>query len=156
MKHFSLFYIRKLHYLCITKINKNLKNMKKLFITLLVFIPTIYADAQIQTTDADAETLFEENGFIPNKGPRRAPKKNVAPFEFYIDETSKTIRFSTSSEEQLYITINNSIGQLKLSKVLNISSNTDGIINLKSLDKGEYVIYIYNKGIVSTENFMIK
>ena len=130
--------------------------MKKFFIALSVFMSSICANAQIQTKHTDAQIIFEVNGTVPTKGPRRAPKKNVAPFELYIDEVGKTIRFSTSSEEQLDIVIYNSIGLIELYDVLNINSDTDGIINLKFFDKDEYIIYIYNKGVVRTEFFMIQ
>lgn len=108
---------------------------------------TMYADTPITLDDKSRDT---------SNGPRRAPKKNVAPFELYIDEVGKTIRFSTSSEEQLDIVIYNSIGLIELYDVLNINSDTDGIINLKFFDKDEYIIYIYNKGVVRTEFFMIQ
>ncbi len=82
--------------------------------------------------------------------------KNVAPFELYIDEVGKTIRFTTSSEELLDIVIYNSTGQLELYQVFYISPDTDGIISLKSFDKGEYIIYIYDKGVETKERFTIQ
>ena len=40
--------------------------------------------------------------------------------------------------------------------MLDIAPNTESIINLKSLDKGEYVIRVYNKGVESKGTFTIQ
>ena len=156
MKHYSLFYFMEKYYLCIYKKIKPKKIMKKFFIALSVIMSSMYADAQIQTTHTDAQIIFEENGTVPTKGPRRAPKKNVAPFELYIDEVGKTIRFTTSSEELLDIVIYNSTGQFELYQVFYISPDTDGIISLNSLDEGEYVICVYSKGVETMKKFTIQ
>lgn len=108
---------------------------------------TMYADTPITLDDKSRDT---------SNGPRRAPKKIVAPFELYIDEVGKTIRFTTSSEELLDIVIYNSTGQLELYQVFYISPDTDGIISLNSLDEGEYVICVYSKGVETMKKFTIQ
>lgn len=128
--------------------------MKKYFIALLVLMST---SSIMQTVYAGTPIPLEGNDIsVPNKGPRRAPKKIVAPFELYIDEIGKTISFSTSSEEHLVIVIINDKEMLKLYDVLDINPDTDGIISLKSFDKGEYIIYIYDKGVETKEKFTIQ
>ncbi len=108
---------------------------------------TMYADTPITLDDKSRDTSNE---------PRRAPKKIVAPFEFDIDEIGKTISFSTFSEEHLVIVIIDDKEMLKLYDVLDINPDTDGIISLKSFDKGEYIIYIYDKGVETKEKFTIQ
>lgn len=127
--------------------------MKKFFIALLAFISI---NSMMQTMYADTPITLDDKSRDTSNGPRRAPKKIVAPFEFDIDEIGKTIRFTTSSEELLDIVIYNSTGQLELYQVFYISPDTDGIISLNSLDEGEYVICVYSKGVETMKKFTIQ
>lgn len=127
--------------------------MKKFFIALLAFISI---NSMMQTMYADTPITLDDKSRDTSNEPRRAPKKIVAPFEFDIDEIGKTISFSTFSEEHLVIVIIDDKEMLKLYDVLDINPDTDGIISLKSFDKGEYIIYIYDKGVETKEKFTIQ
>lgn len=127
--------------------------MKKFFIALSVFMSvnsimqTMYADTPITLDDKSRET---------SHGPRRAPKKNKASLELYLDEASNTLRFSASSEEHIVVVIFNAKGMHEQDDVLDICPDTDGIISLKSLERGEYVICVYNKGVESKGTFTLQ
>ena len=110
----------------------------------------------MQTMYAETPITLDDKTREPSQGPRRAPKKNNVSLELYLDEVGKTIRFTTSSEELLDIVIYNSTGQLELYQVFYISPDTDGIISLNSLDKGEYIIRVYNKGVENKGRFTIQ
>ncbi len=127
--------------------------MKKFFIALLAFISI---NSMMQTMYADTPITLDDKSRDTSNGPRRAPKKIVAPFEFDIDEIGKTISFSTFSEEHLVIVIIDDKEMLTLYDVLDINPDTDGIISLESFDKGEYIIYIYDKGVETKEKFTIQ
>lgn len=108
---------------------------------------TVYAETPITLDDKSRET---------SHGPRRAPRKNKVSLELYLDEVSNTLRFSASSEEQIVAVIFNDKGMYIQDDMLDISPDTDGIINLKSFDKGKYVIRVYNKGVESKGTFTLQ
>jgi hypothetical protein len=134
------------------KNNKKLKNMKKSFIAFLVFMSI---NSVMQTTHADTPITLD-NGNPSNHGIRRAPKKITSLFEVCLDEDCKTLKFYASSEEQIVVVIFNDKGMYVQDDMLDIAPNTESIINLKSLDKGEYVIRVYNKGVESKGTFTIQ
>lgn len=111
----------------------------------------------MQTVYAGTPIPLEGNDIsVPNKGPRRAPKKIKASLELYLDEAGKTLRFSASSEEHIVVVLFNDKGMFELYNMLDITPDTESIINLKSFDKGEYVIRVYNKGVESKGTFTIQ
>ena len=91
-----------------------------------------------------------------NHGIRRAPKKITSLFEVCLDEDCKTLKFYASSEEHIVVVLFNDKGMYVQDDMLDIAPNTESIINLKSLDKGEYVIRVYNKGVESKGTFTIQ
>lgn len=103
-----------------------------------------------------AQTPGSTNGDLPTNGSRRAPKKSFSSLEMYFDEVGKTLRFYASSEEQIVVVIFNDKGMYIQDDMLDIAPNTESIISLNSLDKGEYVIRVYNKGVESKGTLTIQ
>ena len=128
--------------------------MKKFFIALLVFMSI---NSMMQTISAQTPiSIGGTNGDSATNGSRRAPKKHLSSLEVYLDEVGKTLKFSSSSKEHIVIVIFNDKGMFELYNMLDITPDTESIINLNSLDKGEYVIRIYNKGVESKGTFTIQ
>ena len=128
--------------------------MKKFYIALLAFMSihsmtqTMYAQTPINIDGSNRNST--------TNGSRRAPKKNDASLEVYLYEVDKTLRFYASSEEHIVVVLFNDKGMYVQDDMLDIAPNTESIISLNSLDKGEYVIRVYNKGVESKGTFTIQ
>lgn len=127
--------------------------MKKFFIALLVLMSI---NSMMQTISAQTPVILGDKSRETSQGSRRAPKKNDASLEVYLYEVDKTLRFYASSEEHIVVVLFNDKGMYVQDDMLDIAPNTESIINLKSLDKGEYVIRVYNKGVESKGTFTIQ
>lgn len=111
----------------------------------------------MQTVYAGTPIPLEGNDIsVPNKGPRRAPKKIKASLELYLDEVGKTLKFYASSEEHIVVVIFNDKGMFEQENAIDITPNTESIISIKALEKGEHAIRVYNKGVESKGIFTLQ
>lgn len=108
----------------------------------------MYADTPVN--------LNETNGDLSSNGSRRAPRKIRSSLEVCLDEVGKTLKFYASSEEHIVVVIFNDKGMFEQENAIDITPNTESIISIKSLDKGEHIIRIYNKGVESKGTFTIQ
>ena len=97
-----------------------------------------------------------DNRNSTTNGPRKAPRKNNVSLEVCLDEVGKALKFYASSEEHIVVVIFNDKGMFEQENAIDITPNTESIISIKSLDKGEHIIRIYNKGVESKGTFTIQ
>lgn len=107
----------------------------------------MYADTPITLDDKSRET---------SQGPRKAPRKNKVSLDVYLDEVGKSLKFYASSEEHIVVVIFNDKGMFEQENAIDITPNTESIISIKALDKGEHIIRVYNKGVESKGIFTLQ